>query len=102
MSGGIAYVYDTDQQFATNCNMGMVELESCDEEDKLLLQGMLEKHMQLKQSTVAVSYTHLDVYKRQLKTCMKSLRPWPCKAKSHSAPWEQIHRWLSLAISHNT
>ncbi len=53
MSGGIAYVYDTDQQFATNCNMGMVELESCDEEDKLLLQGMLEKHMQLTQSTVA-------------------------------------------------
>jgi len=36
MSGGIAYVLDEDGQFATRCNLAMVELEPVPEEDDLL------------------------------------------------------------------
>ncbi len=33
MSGGIAYVYDADGDFAGHCNMGMVELDPMEEQD---------------------------------------------------------------------
>jgi glutamate synthase (NADPH/NADH) large chain len=36
MSGGVAYVIDEDDTFATRCNMAMVELEPVPEEDDLL------------------------------------------------------------------
>ncbi|WAJ30537.1 glutamate synthase large subunit [Antarcticirhabdus aurantiaca] len=36
MSGGIAYVYDADGDFAERCNMAMVDLEPVPEEDDLL------------------------------------------------------------------
>jgi glutamate synthase (NADPH/NADH) large chain len=36
MSGGIAYVLDEDDTFASRCNMSMVELEPVPEEDELL------------------------------------------------------------------
>jgi glutamate synthase (NADPH/NADH) large chain len=36
MSGGIAYVLDEDDSFASRCNMSMVELEAVPEEDELL------------------------------------------------------------------
>ncbi len=36
MSGGIAYVLDEDDSFATRCNLAMVELEPVTEEDDLL------------------------------------------------------------------
>ena len=36
MSGGIAYVLDEDQNFASRCNLAMVELEPVSEEDDLL------------------------------------------------------------------
>ncbi|WP_407061676.1 glutamate synthase large subunit [Aureimonas sp. SK2] len=36
MSGGIAYVYDPEGNFANRCNMAMVELEPVPEEDDLL------------------------------------------------------------------
>ena len=36
MSGGIAYVLDEDGEFATRCNLAMVELEPVPEEDELM------------------------------------------------------------------
>ena len=36
MSGGIAYVLDEDGQFASRCNLAMVELEPVPEEDELM------------------------------------------------------------------
>jgi len=36
MSGGIAYVLDEEDSFATRCNLSMVELEPVTEEDDLL------------------------------------------------------------------
>lgn len=52
MSGGIAYVYDPDNQFAEKCNMEMVELFSIGESgnDKQLKE-LLENH---------VHYTHSE------------------------------------------
>ncbi len=53
MSGGIAYVLDQDQTFKKRCNPGMVDLETVAEDDDLLLQHLLTRHIELTGSTVA-------------------------------------------------
>jgi glutamate synthase (NADPH/NADH) large chain len=54
MSGGIAYVWDPNEAFLVNCNMGMVELEKVEsEEDAAELREMIERHRELTGSTVA-------------------------------------------------
>ncbi|MEN9951239.1 MAG: glutamate synthase large subunit [Bacteroidota bacterium] len=53
MSGGIAYVYDIQGNFAENCNMEMVDLDPLDDEDILLLSGLLTEHEATTGSTVA-------------------------------------------------
>jgi len=54
MSGGIAYILDSDGSFATNCNMGMVELDRVDtDEDAAALHGYLTAHAERTGSTVA-------------------------------------------------
>ncbi|MEY2835071.1 MAG: glutamate synthase large subunit [Bacteroidota bacterium] len=53
MSGGIAYVYDIHGNFAENCNMEMVDLDPLDDEDILLLSGLLTEHEATTGSTVA-------------------------------------------------
>lgn len=42
MSGGIAYVLDKDQKFKDRCNLGMVELCSCDAQDAAFIKDLLE------------------------------------------------------------
>jgi glutamate synthase (NADPH/NADH) large chain len=58
MSGGIAYVYDVDGQFARRCNTAMVDLDPVlpasrqaagssrhlDQDDETLLKGLIERH----------------------------------------------------------
>jgi glutamate synthase (ferredoxin) len=44
MSGGVAYVLDVHDDFATRCNREMVELESLGEDDKATLKAMIEQH----------------------------------------------------------
>lgn len=45
MSGGVAYIYDTDQLVEKNCNHGMVELETLDAEwDIQELRSIIEEH----------------------------------------------------------
>lgn len=44
MSGGISYVYDKDKDFSKKCNMGLILLESLDEEDKKDLKSIIQKH----------------------------------------------------------
>ena len=44
MSGGIAYVYNKDGGFESNCNMSLVTCESA-ESDKEVIKEMLEKHL---------------------------------------------------------
>ena len=53
MSGGIAYVYDTDGRFASRVNREMVELERMDDTDKAEVLGYLTEHRELTGSAVA-------------------------------------------------
>jgi glutamate synthase (ferredoxin) len=55
MSGGIAYVRDTDGTFPGRCNQSMVALEQPDAEDLALLHSLLEKHIRYTGSWLAAS-----------------------------------------------
>ncbi|UCB54227.1 MAG: glutamate synthase large subunit [Thiotrichales bacterium] len=56
MSGGIAYVWDRNGEFAAKCNPGMVELEAVEaEEDIAELKELVDKHFKLTGSAVARS-----------------------------------------------
>lgn len=52
MSGGVAYVLDTEGVFADKCNMGMVELGPVEGEDAAELRGFIEKHVAATESAV--------------------------------------------------
>jgi glutamate synthase (NADPH/NADH) large chain len=54
MSGGIAYVYDPDEELLVNCNMEMVELEPvCEPKDVEQLQRLIDNHREYTDSAVA-------------------------------------------------
>jgi glutamate synthase (NADPH/NADH) large chain len=54
MSGGIAYVWDPEEEFLANCNLGLVELEKVETpEDVAELHGLIGRHCEYTGSTVA-------------------------------------------------
>jgi glutamate synthase (NADPH/NADH) large chain len=53
MSGGIAYVYDPDEQFASMVNYEMVALEPLEEHECDWLREVVERHRDLTESTRA-------------------------------------------------
>jgi glutamate synthase (NADPH/NADH) large chain len=53
MSGGIAWVYDIDKSFASNCNTEMVDLDPLALEDEEEIKLLLNKHVKLTKSHVA-------------------------------------------------
>jgi glutamate synthase (NADPH/NADH) large chain len=54
MSGGLAYVYDPEDKFATRCNTAMVDLSHVSEpEDAETILALLTRHHQYTQSRVA-------------------------------------------------
>jgi glutamate synthase (NADPH/NADH) large chain len=53
MSGGIAYIYDTANEFAANCNLEMVELDPLDETDSIQLKALIQQHFNYTNSSVA-------------------------------------------------
>jgi glutamate synthase (NADPH) large chain len=53
MSGGIAYVYDSNKSFEKMCNTEMVYLETPDENDIALLQKLITNHFNYTGSSVA-------------------------------------------------
>ena len=53
MSGGIAYVYDPDESFAKLVNYDMVEVETLDDNDVAFLLGVVQRHRDLTESSVA-------------------------------------------------
>jgi len=56
MSGGVAYIWDPNDEFLVNCNLGMVELEEVEaEEDIAELRMLIEKHQAYTDSTVAAT-----------------------------------------------
>jgi glutamate synthase (NADPH/NADH) large chain len=50
MSGGIAYVYDIDGQFASRVNPEMVDVLPLDADDAQWLQGTLQEHIAMTES----------------------------------------------------
>jgi glutamate synthase domain-containing protein 2/glutamate synthase domain-containing protein 1/glutamate synthase domain-containing protein 3 len=70
MSGGIAYVYDDDGQFAKKCNTEIVELEKPDtDEDKQTLRQLLENHHKFTDSPLAKAV--LDDFEKELRWFVK-------------------------------
>ncbi|MBX2926193.1 MAG: glutamate synthase large subunit [Saprospiraceae bacterium] len=69
MSGGIAYVWDVAGDFAARCNPEMIDLDPLDEQDAATLRGMLERHFQYTQSSVARFL--LSDYEQQLARFVK-------------------------------
>lgn len=65
MSGGIAYVFDGEGDFANHCNMQMVSLEGLEDDDQNELKGMIERHY---------NYTNSDVAKKILDTWSESFK----------------------------
>jgi glutamate synthase domain-containing protein 3 len=54
MSGGVAYVFDEEGNFASKCNMGMVELGPIENGDEIhQLHALIVRHHQYTQSAVA-------------------------------------------------
>jgi glutamate synthase (NADPH/NADH) large chain len=53
MSGGIAYVYDPDDQLAALVNYEMVDLDPLEGEDREWLRAIVERHRELTHSAVA-------------------------------------------------
>jgi glutamate synthase (NADPH/NADH) large chain len=70
MSGGIAYVYDVNKDFASKCNTGTVDLEAIEEDEDIVeLREMIELHMEYTGSTVAAAI--LDEWPMSIKQFVK-------------------------------
>ena len=69
MSGGIAYVYDRQNQFKSKCNMDMVEFSIMDKEDAEAINSLLRNHYKYTNSTIAKNI--LDNFKKELKNFIK-------------------------------
>jgi glutamate synthase (NADPH) large chain len=70
MSGGIAYVYDVNKDFASKCNTGTVDLEAvAEDEDIVELREMIELHREYTGSTVAAAI--LEDWPNSLKDFVK-------------------------------
>jgi len=69
MSGGIAYIYDTDRKAKSHCNMSMVVLDKITEGDGFTIYNMLSKHFKYTKSPVAKNI--LDNFKEEIKKFVK-------------------------------
>ncbi|MEH6453427.1 MAG: glutamate synthase large subunit, partial [Psychromonas sp.] len=56
MSGGVAYIWDQDDSFASKCNMELVDFDPLEQEDKDLLIAKVTKHLQLTESNLAAEF----------------------------------------------
>ncbi len=56
MSGGIAYVLDSDNSFDQRVNPEMIGIEALSEEDEVLVKSKVEKHLELTGSPLAEQY----------------------------------------------
>lgn len=84
MSGGIALVYDYKNNFMTNCNLEMVDIDPLDDEDSKTLNLMLSNHFNHTQSIVAQFI--LNDWENQLPLFVKVFPKDFKKVLSASAP----------------
>ena len=82
MSGGIAWVYNPDGDFAENCNTEMVDLDPLTDKDVEQITGLLRKHVSLTGSKLAqkllknwnkASTQFIKVYPREYKKVIEKL-----------------------------
>jgi glutamate synthase (NADPH/NADH) large chain len=90
MSGGIAYVYDVQSQFASMCNLEMVDIDPLNEEDAHLLFEMIEKHHQYTGSSVA-QFVLAD-FENQLKNFVKIFPKDYKKAMSEKKQMVEVNK----------
>ena len=76
MSGGIAYVYDIDNQFKSKCNMEMVLLGGLEKEDEATVYTLVKNHYKFTKSSLAKKI--LDDFTRQ---CNKFIKVIPLEYK---------------------
>jgi glutamate synthase (NADPH/NADH) large chain len=70
MSGGIAYVWDVNKDFAAKCNTGTVDLEAVEEDEDIVeLREMIELHKEYTKSPVAAKI--LDEWPMSLRQFVK-------------------------------
>jgi glutamate synthase (NADPH) large chain len=70
MSGGIAYVWDVNKDFASKCNAGTVDLEPVEEDEDIVeLREMIELHKEYTKSPVAAKI--LDEWPMSLRQFVK-------------------------------
>ena len=50
MSGGIAYVFDWDNEFNEQVNLGMVDVEPLHEEERQTIHDLIEQHVEMTHS----------------------------------------------------
>jgi len=73
MSGGIAFVYDEDNQFSARCNYELIEVESLNEEDLSFVKSQIEIHAKYTQS--AKARTILENWAEQSSRFKKAISP---------------------------
>ena len=88
MSGGIAFVYDVNGVFESNCNKEMIDIDPIDESDETLLQQLMQKHFEATGSTVAKFL--LDDFENQAKNFRKVF-PKEYKKVLHQMKLTKIH-----------
>ena len=71
MSGGVAYVYDEDGQFAKRCNMGMVSLEKVQHISQVSTDAI--HHLGTPDETILLGLLACLLYTSNLFTCPISL-----------------------------
>jgi len=124
MSGGIAYVYDPDEQFADRCNMAQVELEpiraeadalealdhqgpdletpgrvdirhSLDQDDQHILHDLIRRHLRFTGSTVAARL--LDDWPR---ACRRFVKVMPVDYRRALREIEEAQRERAREVAH--
>ncbi len=94
MSGGIAYVYDDDGQFAKKCNMEMVDLEKPDRpEDQETIKRLLENHYKFTGSPLAKAV--LDDFEKELRWFVKVMPTDYRRVLEHQTEIEERARKLA-------
>ncbi len=92
MSGGVAYVYDPEQQFSQKLNRELVDLEAITEEDREKIRSLIKKHHHFTQSQTAIQMlTHWDeavlsfvkVMPREYKAALLKRDPQNAKHKTN-------------------
>jgi len=73
MSGGIAFVYDEDNQFSARCNYELIEVESLNEEDLSFVKNQIEIHAKYTKS--AKARTILENWAEQSCLFKKAISP---------------------------